>query len=72
MLSSREHAQNLRYRAEFQHEPGVVRDVFDGSYYRSLLQTIVPTGDQDNPFYYFSDERDIALGLSTDRFAPFK
>ena len=24
------------------------------------------------PFFYFSDERDIALGLSTDGFAPFK
>jgi hypothetical protein len=72
MLSNRKYAQKLRYRAKFQHEPGMIRDVFDGSYYRTLLQTIVPTGDNDNPFYYFSDERDIALGLSTNGFAPFK
>ena len=26
----------------------------------------------DHPFFHFSDERDIALGLLTDGFAPFK
>ena len=51
----------------------VFKDVFDGSYYRyqSLLNTTVPT-DGPHPFFYFSDERDIALGLSMDGFAPFK
>ncbi|KAF7761920.1 hypothetical protein Agabi119p4_9912 [Agaricus bisporus var. burnettii] len=73
MLSNRELAQRMRYRAEYQHQPGVIRDVFDGSYYQSLLQTVVPTDDDnDNSFFYFSDPRDIALGLSTDGFAPFK
>jgi len=43
----------------------------DGSHYRSLLRTIVP-GSEDNPFFYFSDKHDIALGLSMDGFAPFK
>jgi hypothetical protein len=38
---------------------------------QSLLSTIVP-GDEDNPFFHFSDERDIARGLSTDGFSPFK
>ena len=47
------------------HEPGVVKDVFDGSHYQSLLNTTVPS-DGANPFFYFSDEHDIALGLSTD------
>jgi hypothetical protein len=53
------------------HEPGIVKDVFDGPHYQSLLSTIVPS-DENNPFFYFSDDRDIALGLSTDGFAPFK
>ena len=44
---------------------GVIEDVFNGSHYQSLLNTIVP-GGEDNPFFYFSDERDIALGLSMD------
>ena len=65
------HAKKMRYRANYVHEPGTIKDVFDGSHYRSLINTIVP-GDEGNPFFYFSDERDIALGLSTDGFAPFK
>ena len=48
-----------------------MRDVFDSRHYQSLLNTIVPA-DMDHPFFHFSDERDIALGLSTDGFAPFK
>ena len=61
----------MRYQASHVHVPGVIEDVFDGSHYQSLLNTIVP-GGEDNPFLYFSDEHDIALGLSTDGFAPFK
>jgi hypothetical protein len=26
----------MQYRARFQHQPGVVHDIFDGSYYHSL------------------------------------
>ena len=61
----------MRYQANHVHEHGTIKDVFDGSHYRSLLNTIVP-GCEDNPFFYFSHKRDIALGLSTDSFAPFK
>jgi len=71
MSANSMHAKEMRYRASHIHEPGAIKDVFDGSHYRSLLNTIVP-GLEDNPFFYFSDERDIALGLSTDGFAPFK
>ena len=38
---------------------------------QTLLNTIVPAGEA-NPFFYFSDGHDIALGLLTDGFAPFK
>lgn len=61
----------MTYRAKHIHKPGVIKDVFDGSHYRSLLNTTVPT-DAGHPFFFFSDPRDIALGLSTDGFAPFK
>ena len=71
MLANSIHAEKMRYRANHIHEPGTTKDVFDGSHYRSLLRTIVP-GSEDNPFFYFSDEHNIALGLSTDGFAPFK
>ena len=65
------HAKKMHYQANHIHEPGAIKDVFDGSHYWSLLNTIVP-GHEDNPFFYFSDECDIALGLLTDGFAPFK
>ncbi|EKM74305.1 hypothetical protein AGABI1DRAFT_48245, partial [Agaricus bisporus var. burnettii JB137-S8] len=75
MTSSPHHAEKMRYRGDFQHEPGKVRDVFDGSHYRSLLNKTVSTKNSEDPqppFCHFSDKRDIALGLSTDGFAPFK
>jgi hypothetical protein len=72
MSANREFADKMRYRAYFEHEDGVTMDVFDGSHYRSLLTKVVPASCNDQPFFYFSDARDIALGLSTDGFAPFK
>jgi hypothetical protein len=71
MSANAAHAEKMRYRAEFVHKPGVTKDVFDGSHYQSLLDSTVPAGAA-HPLFYFSDERDIALGLSTDGFAPFR
>ena len=62
MSANAEHAKKMCYQANHVHMPGTIKDVFDGSYYQSLLNTIVP-GDENNPFFHFSDERDIALGL---------
>jgi len=69
MSANAAHVKKMHYRAEYKHKPGVIKDVFDGSHYQSLLDKIA---GGDDPFFYFSDERDIALGLSTDGFAPFK
>jgi len=71
MSANSTHAKKMRYRAEYVHKPGIIKDVFDGSHYRTLLDTFVPI-DSSTPFFFFSDPRDIALGLSTDGFAPFK
>ena len=65
------HAKKMHYWANHVHEPGVIKDVFNGSHYQSLLNTIVP-GGEDNLFFYFSNEHDIALALLTDSFAPFR
>ena len=43
------HAKKMPYRANHVHVPRVIEDVFDGSHYQSLLNTIVP-GGEDNPF----------------------
>jgi hypothetical protein len=66
-------AKMMRYRAdEHEHIPGKTSDVFDSSDYRKLLGKNVTIDTETLPHYFFSDARDIAFGLSTDGFAPFK
>lgn len=73
LMANRETAQRLHYRAdEHVHEPDIIRDVMDGSHYRTLLNKKVVVNDRELPHQYFQDPRDMALGLSTDGFAPFK
>lgn len=73
MAANRTLATKMRYRAhEHVYNPQKVVDVFDGAHYRSLLETPVSVAEEELPFWFFSDPRDVALGLSTDGFAPFK
>ncbi|THU79781.1 hypothetical protein K435DRAFT_568293, partial [Dendrothele bispora CBS 962.96] len=72
-------AQLMQYRHHFTtgtdetcSKPGVVKDVFDGKLYRELCHENVVVGDETLPHRYFDDRRDVALGLSTDGFSPFK
>lgn len=51
---------------------GTISDVFDGSYYRDLLNNEYRVPNVIRPIKFFSGKRDIALGLSSDGFAPFK
>jgi hypothetical protein len=46
--------------------------VFDGTNYRKLQQSYVMINGKRQSYKFFSDPRDIALGASTDGFAPFK
>lgn len=66
-------ATKMRYHAhDHIHIPGSVNDVFDGSWYHQLRATNVVINNTEMPFSHFSNPRDIALGLSTDGFAPFQ
>ncbi|KAJ3005166.1 hypothetical protein NUW54_g4465 [Trametes sanguinea] len=72
-MANREMAQRLQYRAtEHVHENGVIRDVMDGTHYRELLNKKVNVNGRELRHYFFEDPRDMAFGLSTDGFAPFK
>ncbi|EIW62613.1 uncharacterized protein TRAVEDRAFT_76459, partial [Trametes versicolor FP-101664 SS1] len=72
-FANRERATQMQYCAsEHVHEPGTIKDVMDSTVYRSLLGKTVTFQNRDLPHRYFEDNRDIALGLSTDGFAPFK
>lgn len=66
-------AKEARYRAfEHEHIQGKISDVFDSWIYRRLLGKRVVINGSTVPHRYFSDPRDIVLGLSTDGFCPFK
>ncbi|KIJ70560.1 hypothetical protein HYDPIDRAFT_184816 [Hydnomerulius pinastri MD-312] len=65
-------SQKMQYRSEHHFQPDIVTDIFDGSVYRNLLDRYVQLDGKTTPHQYFSDPRDIALGLATDGFAPFR
>lgn len=62
----------LRYRAAFISDPTKVQDVMDGTHYQQLRSEYVTIDGKRQSFKFFGDWRDIALGFSTDGFAPFK
>ena len=72
MVSNLSYFQKMQYRSKHRHDPTKITDILDGAHYRSLLKTLVTIGDEELPMWFFSDPRDIALGLSTDGFGPFK
>ncbi|THU94655.1 hypothetical protein K435DRAFT_667941, partial [Dendrothele bispora CBS 962.96] len=65
-------AKKMRYRHDRAAAKDIIEDVFDGAQYKTLQNTSVRVGDTHYDRNYFSDPREVALGLSTDGFAPFK
>jgi hypothetical protein len=59
-----------RYRKERQ--KGLKKDIFDGRLYRHFQHSHITVDGRTLPHQFFSDERDMALGLATDGFAPYK
>ncbi|KAL1750254.1 hypothetical protein FB107DRAFT_224204, partial [Schizophyllum commune] len=65
----------MRYRGHEhpgERRGGRMTDIYDGQHYRSLCARRVKLRGHDQGYTYFDDARDVALGLSTDGFAPFK
>jgi hypothetical protein len=62
----------LQYRHDYQKKPGTTADVFDGERYRRLCNTEVTIDGDPIGHNFFSQPTDLALGLSTDGFCPFK
>jgi hypothetical protein len=65
-------AKHMGYQSRFRPNPNKVSDVYDGDRYKSMCTTPVTINGHPLPHNFFSDHRDIALGLATDGFAPFK
>jgi hypothetical protein len=71
LYRQRDFATLMKYRSEHVHSPDINKDILDGSVYQNLLGKRVVVDGKQMHHTYFSDPRDIALGLSTDGFAPF-
>jgi hypothetical protein len=72
-LANTAQAEQMRYRAEFEHVAETITDVFDGKLYRELLgKHVRPINGPVQQHRYFDQPTDIALGLSTDGYAPFR
>jgi hypothetical protein len=65
-------AHKLRYRSLRQVAEDTITDIFEGDFYRRLLGRRVTVRAETLEHRYFSKPTDIALGLSTDGFGPFK
>nr|VWP00975.1 Mitochondrial phosphate carrier protein [Ganoderma boninense] len=73
MVSNAKMADLLLHHAH-DHKPrlGIIHNVFDSKQYLDLCSQHVEIDGKQLPHKYFEDKRDIAIGLSTDGFAPFK
>ncbi|KAI5823632.1 hypothetical protein K523DRAFT_254799, partial [Schizophyllum commune Tattone D] len=67
-------AKEMRYRHDSHagRDPDMIKDMMDGSNYERLTRTHVVVNEKAYPHMFFDDCHDIALGLSTDGFAPFR
>ncbi|KAJ7310778.1 hypothetical protein DFH08DRAFT_718583, partial [Mycena albidolilacea] len=61
----------LLYRANYEHIPGTISDVFDGEHYRTLCQQNVTLDGKVLPHKYFSGKYDICLGICLDSYLLF-
>ena len=69
---NKEFGHSMLYRSRYQPDGTNLQDVMDGENYQRLRETHVTINGQPRPYKYFQDPRDIALGLSTDGFCPFR
>ena len=66
-------SEQMQYHGcEHKHTLGMTKDVFDGKNYCRLWKRKVKLAGKVYNHKYFADNQDIALGLSTNGFAPFK
>ncbi|THU87005.1 hypothetical protein K435DRAFT_584855, partial [Dendrothele bispora CBS 962.96] len=62
----------MKYRDDYSVSNTRMRDIYDGQLYKNLREKHVTVGDTTFPHKFFQHPRDIALGLSTDGFAPWR
>ncbi|TFK62276.1 hypothetical protein BDN72DRAFT_750088, partial [Pluteus cervinus] len=65
--------ESLSYRTKFHStDDSDIEDIFSGTHYHQLQEEYVTIGEEQLGHKFFAGSRDLALGLSTDGFAPFR
>lgn len=74
--SNAQMSEKMRYRHTSQQpgerDPDKVKDMMDGTHYQHLTRTNVVVDGKEYSHKFFDNHHDVALGLSTDGFAPFR
>jgi hypothetical protein len=60
--------ERMSYRGNYKSVPGETSDIFDGINYKELCAKYVMIDKEWLNHKIFSDQRDLALGFSTDGF----
>jgi hypothetical protein len=72
LFRCKETCEKMLYRDDYVTDPENIRDIFDADRYCGLCETNVVIDGVEQPYKYFEDEGEVALGMSTDGFCPFK
>jgi hypothetical protein len=67
-----ETVQMLSFRHLYERQPGVIRDIYDASWYQTLCRKKVAIDEIELRHRYFEGKNDIALGLAVDGYLLFK
>jgi len=71
-FKNHEMIKHMKYRGDFISEPDIIKDILDSENYMRLKKEYVMIGGIKQAHKFFSDDSEIALGLSLDGFCPFK
>ncbi|CEL54833.1 hypothetical protein RSOLAG1IB_11778 [Rhizoctonia solani AG-1 IB] len=72
LFSCPEMVKKMSYCHDYNNPSDTISDIFDSACYKKLCRTKVVIEGKEQPFYFFQDKREIALGLVTDGMCPFK
>jgi hypothetical protein len=72
LVAAKGPATDMGYRTAFKRDKDGTSDVFDGKHYRRLRKTPVTVNGAHLPHKFFDGPQDVAMGLATDGFAPYK
>ncbi|RXW14195.1 hypothetical protein EST38_g11658 [Candolleomyces aberdarensis] len=72
LYQDREMVKQMSYHHNYKPQADPIEDLYNGKIYQLLCETKVTVGKTEQDHKFFEQETDIALGLSSDGFAPFK